>query len=88
MYRIDLNTEILARSKNYELIRDTEGRIFITVYEVLAGDTASPFVAYPNTKVKTADNSFWAGGNTEDEALSACLKKIKGVPFNELFPKG
>jgi len=80
--------EMLTRVHKYELKRDAD-RFRIDVHQVLAGTAGNTFFAIPNLLTREdrdADEQYIGCGNTEDEALEDCLKKIKGVPVQEIVP--
>jgi hypothetical protein len=87
MYTINEN-ELLTRVCKYELKRETE-KFRIDVHEVLAGTLEDKFFAIPNLLVREereVDPQFIGCGNTEQEALEDCLKKIKKAPLQVIIP--
>ena len=79
--------DILTRVTRYNLIRN--GRmIYIDVHKKLQGHLAGPYIAVPNLVNIVAVPEHQGVGNTEDEALQDCLKKIKGLNLEDLFPSG
>jgi hypothetical protein len=81
-------SELLTRVHKYELKRSNE-KFRIDVHEVLAGTLEDRFFAIPSRLVREdrdVDPQYIGCGNTEEEALEDCLKKIKQVPVQEIFP--
>ncbi len=82
----DLNdTDILTKVCKYNLIR-IDRMIHIDIHERLAGKLAGNYIAVPNLITVIAGSQYQGVGETEEEALSDCLKKIKDVSIEELFP--
>jgi hypothetical protein len=80
--------ELLTRVHKYELKRSSD-KFRIDVHEVLAGTLADKFFAIPNLLVREdrdVDEQYIGCGNTEEEALEDCLKKIKRAPIQEISP--
>jgi hypothetical protein len=87
MYTINEN-ELLTRVHKYELKRDTE-KFRIDVHQVLAGTIDDKFFAIPNLlfrEDREVDPQFIGCGNTEQEALEDCLKKITSAPLEAIIP--
>jgi hypothetical protein len=84
---MELNVkDILTRVTRYNLIRN--GRmIYIDVHKKIQGNLADDYIAVPNLVNIIADSVHQGAGGTEEEALSDCLKKIKGLNLEDLFPK-
>jgi len=80
--------DILLRVHQFELERE-EGRMFITVNEVLGGSIKGRFFAIPNfVFIQECVNSEYIGqGGSVEEALKDCLKRIKGVPLSQIIPE-
>jgi len=78
--------DILTRIIRYNLIRN-ERLIYIDVHETIAGNLAGKFVAVPNLINIVAKQKFQGIGETENQALENCLKKIKEFEIEDLFPK-
>jgi len=77
--------DILTRVTRYNLIRN--GRmIYIDVHKKIQGHLAGDFIAVPNLVNIVAVPEHQGAGNTEEDALSDCLKKIKGLDLEDLFP--
>ncbi len=77
--------DILTRAIRYNLIRN--GRmIYIDVHKKIQGHLAGDFIAVPNLVNIVAKPDHQGAGNTEDAALADCLKKIKGLNLEDLFP--
>ena len=83
----DLNdTDILTKVSKYNLI--SQGRMLhIDVHEAVFGTLAGKFVAVPNLINIIAKQEYQGVGDTEKEALQDCLKKIKDMALEDLFPK-
>lgn len=78
--------DILTRVTRYNLIRN--GRmIYIDVHKKIQGNLADEYIAVPNLVNIIAESGHQGAGSTEEEALSDCLKKIKGLNLEDLFPK-
>jgi hypothetical protein len=73
----------LSRITQYELAR-IGGRVFIYVHEIIAGKSKGKFVAYPTWIVGWTKEQYTVMAESHDEALTECLSRIKGVPFEEL----
>jgi len=84
---MELNVkDILTRVTRYNLIRN--GRmIYIDVHKKIQGNLADDYIAVPNLVNIIADSIHQGAGSTEDAALADCLKKIKGLNLEDLFPK-
>lgn len=78
--------EILTRTTRYQLERG-DGRLFIDVHEIIAGDASAQFIAVPNLILRDADPKYFGEGASEREALSNCLRLISGVPTNDVIAK-
>ncbi|MCG8688056.1 MAG: hypothetical protein MI892_24490 [Desulfobacterales bacterium] len=77
--------DILTRVTRYNLIRN--GRmIYIDLHKKVQGQLAGDFIAVPNLVNIIATSEHQGAGNTEEEALEDCLKKIKGLNLEDLFP--
>jgi len=78
--------DILTRVTRYNLIRN--GRmIYIDVHKKIQGNLAGDYVAVPNLVNIIAEFKHQGTGSTEDDALADCLKKIKDLNLEDLFPK-
>jgi len=77
--------DILTRITRYNLIRN--GRmIYIDVHQKIQGNLAGDYIAVPNLVNIVAKPEHQGAGNSEQEALESCLKKIKGKNMEDLFP--
>ena len=85
MYEIE-SDELLIRVQRYDLLRKKGGRIPIDVCRTIAGEPEKIFIALPRVPYNVAKTQYIGKGDTEDEALQDCLRRIKGVPVNEVFP--
>jgi len=83
----ELNPEdILTKVTRYNLIR--AGRmLYIDVHQSIQGELAGKYVAVPNLVSIIATQDFQGAGETEEQSLSDCLKKIKDASFEEIFPQ-
>lgn len=78
-------TDILTKISRYNLIRN--GRmIYIDVHQKIQGNLAGKYVAVPNLVNIVAKPEHQGVGEDEQKALEDCLKKIKGLNMEELFP--
>ena len=80
-----MENDILTKVSRYNLIRN-QRMIYIDVHETMAGNLAGKFVAVPNLINIIARQEFQGVGETESEALSNCLSKIKNYDVENLFP--
>lgn len=90
--------EILRSMALYQLLRpgtrvDSEGdiapstgQIEIRVFKYLNGERIGQFMAQPYLGMTYSAAEFIGRGDTEQEALYAMLNKIKGVPYERMFP--
>ncbi len=77
--------DILTKVSRYNLIRN--GRmIYIDVHENIQGNLAGKFIAVPNLVNIVAVPEHQGAGETDLAALEDCLKKIKGLNMEDLFP--
>jgi len=77
--------DILTRVTRYNLIRN--GRmIYIDVHKKIQGNLAGDYIAVPNLVNIIAESGYQGAGSTEGDALSDCLKKIKDLNLEDLFP--
>ena len=77
--------DILTRITRYNLIRS--GRmIYIDVHRKIQGHLAGAYIAVPNLVNIVAKPEHQGAGDTEIQALEDCLKKIKGLHLQDLFP--
>lgn len=77
--------DILTRVSRYNLIRN-QRMLYIDVHEQIAGNLAGKFVAVPNLINIVAKQELQGVGETETEALTSCLLKIKNCDIEDLFP--
>jgi hypothetical protein len=78
--------DLLTRVTRYNLIRN--GRmLYIDIHEAVRGALAAPFVAVPNLINIIARPQYQGTGQSETEALEDCLRKIKPVAFEDIFPQ-
>lgn len=77
--------DILTKVSRYNLIRN--GRmIYIDVHQNIQGHLADKFIAVPNLVNIVAKPEHQGAGENEKKALEDCLKKIKGLNLEDLFP--
>jgi hypothetical protein len=80
--------DVLSRIHQYELERDEE-RVFINVREPIGGSAKGAFIAFPSLISKECSNTDYVGlGDSVEEALKDCLKRIKGLPLRQIIPQG
>jgi len=80
--------DLLTRVRKYELKRCDE-KFRIDVHEVLAGSQEHRFFAIPSLPAREdsdVDERYIGRGHRGEEAIEDCLKKIKDVPVQEIFP--
>ncbi len=78
--------DILTKVTRFNLIRN--GRmIYIDVHQRLQGKLADHFIAVPNLVNIVAKPEHQGAGENEQAALENCLKKIKGLNLEDLFPQ-
>ncbi len=79
--------DVLSRVHQFELERDEE-RIFINVREPLVNTDKGAFIAVPSLITQECGNTDYVGlGNSVEEALQDCLKRIKGMPLSQIIPE-
>ena len=79
--------DVLSRVHQFELERD-EGKIFINVREPQGGSDKGTFIAVPTLIIQDCSNTEYIGlGNSIEDALRDCLKRIKGVSFQQIIPE-
>ena len=79
--------DVLSRVHQFELERDEE-RIFINVREPLINSDKGAFIAVPSLITQECSNTDYVGlGNSIEEALKDCLKRIKGMPLHQIIPE-
>jgi len=77
--------DILTKISRYNLIRN--GRmIYIDVHQKIQGNLADKFIAVPNLVNIVAKPEHQGAGENEQKALEECLRKIKGLNIENLFP--
>ena len=80
--------DVLSSVHQYELERDDE-RVFINVREPIGGSTKGSFIAVPSLISKECGNTDYVGlGDSVEEALNDCLKRIKGISLGQVIPQG
>lgn len=79
--------DVLSRVHQFELERDEE-RTFINVREPLVNSDKGAFIAVPSLITQECSNTDYVGlGNSIEEALQDCLKRIKGMPLSQIIPE-
>jgi hypothetical protein len=83
----DLNdTDMLSKIHQYKLDRQ-DGWCNISVHEIIASENAKvEYIAVPNLAIQQSDKQYFGIGENVEEALRACLTKIKSVAMKDLFP--
>ncbi len=77
--------DVLSRVHQFELEREEE-RIFINVREPLVNSDKGAFIAVPSLITQECGNTDYVGlGNSIEEALKDCLKRIKGMPLSQII---
>ena len=80
--------DVLSCVHQYELERDKE-RVFINVREPIGGSAKGSFIAVPSLISKECSNTDYVGlGDSVEEALKDCLKRIKGLTLRQIIPQG
>ena len=80
--------DVLSRVHQYELERDEE-RVFINVREPIGGSAKGSFIAVPSLISQECNNTDYVGlGDSVEEALNDCLKRIKDISLGQVIPQG
>lgn len=78
--------DVLTRVTKYHWM--SSGRsIHIDVHETISGKLAAQFVAVPSMVLVISRPEYQGTGNTAEEALTDCIKKIRDVDINDIFPR-
>jgi hypothetical protein len=78
--------EALFRVRRYDLYR-YDGLLSVDVQEIIAGESVHKFYAVPSLGGNPCNQEEYLGaGESETEALKDCLRRIKDVPTQVLFP--
>ncbi len=79
--------QLLLKTTNFKLVRSKEDVITIRLYEVIAGEESSKFIAGPAVPMETRlpKAEFHGRGATPEEALQDCINKIKDVDRDSMF---
>lgn len=77
---------LLYKTENFALRRADGLFVRIEVFEALASDVKPKFSAVPGIIVKQAPVKFHGTGETLEAAMEDCLKKMEGVPIEEIIP--
>ena len=88
MYDIE-EDQFLAKKAVY-LLQGDQQTFTIEVYQVIQGKSEHKFIARPVENAfnfNSCDDKFYGRSDSEEEALSLCLKLIKGKTKEELFPR-
>ena len=79
--------DVLSCVHQFELEREEE-RIFINIREPIGGSDKGAFIAVPSLITKECSNTEYVGlGDSVEEALKDCLKRIKGMPLRQIIPE-
>ena len=82
---LDKNESLYQIHHTFEFVRK-QAYIFIDVTECIVGKDKGTFIAIPKLTIYEAPKKEYIGcGNSEEEALNDFLKKIKGMPFDQIF---
>jgi hypothetical protein len=76
--------EILIKIEHFEYKRE-DGTLLIKVGEVIAGISSNKYIAVPTFLMSEAREEFIGYGETSEDALFACLVKIKNVTASEII---
>ncbi len=77
--------DVLSRVHQFELEREEE-RIFINIREPIGGSDIGTFIAVPSLITQECNNTDYVGlGDSVEEALQDCLKRIKGLPLPQIM---
>lgn len=85
----------IFKVSNYEFCRNNTNSDGMEVIKIRVkknmANPQSKFLAIPEADklgwIKQAKNEFVGEGSTEEEALNACLEKIKDFSVEEIFPQ-
>lgn len=78
--------DVLTKTTRYNLMRNGKS-LYIDVHELIEGTLAGQFIAVPNLIMILASAEFQGAGDTAEDALEDCLKKIAGLSVEEIFPQ-
>ena len=67
----------------YQLLRE-DGRVFIFVHEIMAGEGKGSFMAHPTHLLGHHKDEYVGTGKSRDEALRDCLARIKGLSTKDM----
>ena len=80
--------DVLSCVHQYELERDEE-RVFVNVREPIGGSAKGSFIAVPSLISQECNNTDYVGlGDSVEEALNDCLKRIKNLSLSQVIPQG
>ena len=81
--------QLLLKTTNFKLVRTKEDVITIRLYELIAGEESSTFIAGPVVPMETRlpKEEFHGRGATPEEALQDCINKIKDVDRDSMLEK-
>ncbi len=81
------DSQILFKTTDFKFVRTKEDVITIRLYEVLAGEESSKFIAGPAVPMETRlpKEKYHGRGATPEEALQDCINKIKDVDMDNMF---
>ncbi len=80
--------DVLLREHLFLLIREQRG-FNIVILEAVGESLIHKFTASPIVYILSHSGhvEYTGHGNSKEEALRDCLKKIKGKSFDQIFPK-
>ncbi len=82
---LDKNESLYQIHHTFEFVRK-QAYIFIDVTECIVGKDKGTFIAIPKLTISETPKKEYIGcGNSEEGALNDFLKKIKGIPFDQIF---
>ena len=78
--------EALFRVERYEVHR-SGGNLAIDVQEIIEGESSHKFCAIPTFLHHRCDQEeYWGVGESKEEALKDCLRKIRDVSTQVICP--
>lgn len=77
----------LLKTIDFKLVRAKDDVITIRLYEVIAGEESSKFIAGPAvpTETRLPKEKYHGRVATPEEALQDCINKIKDVDMDSMF---
>ena len=80
-------TELASEGHAQPSLEQSLEQYEIRVLQRLNGEKKGHFKAVPYLIFQEAEKEFIGEGLTEEQALRAALRRVKGVPFNRIFPE-